>query len=46
MHMLLPYHRSDYQQLPDEEKVLSVLRGADLKRGLYVFPFTTALKIW
>jgi hypothetical protein len=41
MHMLLPYHRSDYQQLPDEERVLPVLRAAGLKRGLYVFPFTT-----
>src|ERR1700676_5703213 len=41
MHMLLPYHRSDYQQLPDEERVLPVLRAAGLKRGLYIFPFTT-----
>ena len=37
MHMLLPYHRSDYRQLPDEDKVLAVLRGAGLTRGLYVF---------
>ncbi len=41
MHMLLPYHRSDYKQLPDEEKVLTALRGAGLTRGLYVFPFCT-----
>lgn len=41
MHMLLPYHRSDYRQLPDEEKVLTALRGAGLTRGLYVFPFCT-----
>jgi hypothetical protein len=41
MHMVLPYHRSDYQQLPDEDKVLSALRGAGLKRGLYIFPFCT-----
>ena len=26
MHMLLPYHRSDYRQLPDEDKILGVLR--------------------
>ena len=41
MHMLLPYHRGDYKQLPDEEKTLSALRSASLKRGLYVFPFGT-----
>jgi len=41
MHMLLPYHRSDYGQLPDEDNVRSALRAAGLKRGLYVFPFGT-----
>jgi hypothetical protein len=41
MHTLLPYHRGDYQKLPDEDKVLPVLRGAGLKRGLYIFPFAT-----
>ena len=41
MHMVLPYHKSDYQKLPDEDKVLPALRAAGLKRGLYIFPFTT-----
>ncbi len=41
MHMALSYHRSDYQRLPDEDKVLAAVRGAGLKRGLYIFPFTT-----
>lgn len=41
MHMVLPYHRSDYQKLPDEDKLLAALRAAGLKRGLYVFPFCT-----
>jgi len=41
MHMLLPYHRSDYHQLPDEDKVTATLRGLNLKRGLYVFPYCT-----
>jgi hypothetical protein len=41
MHMLLPYHRSDYHQLPDEDKVMGALRGVGLKRGLYIFPFCT-----
>ena len=41
MHMLLPYHHSDYGRLPDEDKLLAALRSAGLKRGLYVFPFGT-----
>lgn len=41
VHMLLPYHRSDYQRLPDEDKVLGTLRPIGLKRGLYIFPFCT-----
>src|SRR5579863_4449170 len=41
MHMLLPYHRSDYKKLPDEDRVLPELRTAGLTRGLYVFPFCT-----
>jgi hypothetical protein len=41
MHMVLPYHRGDYKQLPDEEKILGVLRAAGLQRGLYVLPFAT-----
>jgi hypothetical protein len=41
MHMLLPYHRGDYKQLPEEDKALSALRAAGLNRALYVFPYGT-----
>jgi hypothetical protein len=41
MHMLLPYHRGDYRQLPDEDKLLTALRCVGLTRGLYRFPFGT-----
>jgi len=41
MHTLLTYHRSDYWQLPEEEKVLSFLRGIGLRRGTYMFPHCT-----
>jgi hypothetical protein len=41
MHMVLPYHRGDYNQLPDEDNIRAVLRAANLKRGLYIFPFCT-----
>lgn len=39
MHTVLTYHRSDYAQLPEEDKLLAALRPANLKRGLYVFPY-------
>ena len=41
IHMVLGYHRSDYKQLPDEDRLLSALRGANLQRGVYTFPFCT-----
>jgi hypothetical protein len=41
IHMLLPYHHSDYRQLPDEEKVRAALRPSNLPRGLYVIPYCT-----
>lgn len=41
MHMVLPYHHSDYKKLPNEDSVLAALRSAGLKRGLYIFPFGT-----
>lgn len=41
IHMVLPYHRSDYRKLPDEDKVTAVLRSAGLTQGLYHFPFCT-----
>jgi hypothetical protein len=41
IHMFLPYHRSDYNALPEEEKTLATLRGLGLKRGMYIFPFSS-----
>jgi hypothetical protein len=41
LHMVLPFHRSDYRQLPEEDKLLAALRSAGLQRGLYAFPFCT-----
>jgi len=39
MHMALKYHQGDYRKLPDEDKLLPVLRAAGLTRGVYMFPF-------
>ena len=41
MHMVLPYHKGDYRQLPEEDKAMAALRPLGLTRGLYVFPFCT-----
>ena len=41
IHMVLPYHRSDYKKLPDEDKVLAALRSAGVTRGVYMFPHCT-----
>lgn len=38
MHMVLPYHRSDYKALPSEESITAALRSAGVTRGLYMFP--------
>lgn len=42
VHMLLPLHKSDYRQLPQEDKVLDALRAAGVTPGrVYHFPFCT-----
>ena len=41
IHMVLPYHRSDYKQLPGEDKVAAAIRDAAAAPGLYMFPHTT-----
>ena len=41
IHMVLPYHRSDYQRLPDEDKVMAAMRAAGVKQGFYHFPYCT-----
>ncbi len=40
MHTVLKYHQSDCRKFENEEKVLAVLRGENLQRGLYIFPFS------
>ena len=41
IHMLLPYHRSDYRKIPDEDNVRAALRAAGVNQGLYHFPYCT-----
>ena len=41
IHMLLPYHRSNYKKLPDEDNIRKMLRAANLAPGLYHTPYCT-----
>ena len=44
IHMVLPYHKSDYKGLPGEEKVLDAIRAAGVTRGFYTFPHCASHK--
>ena len=37
IHMVLPYHRSDFRRLPNEEKMLDALGAEELPPGNYTF---------
>jgi hypothetical protein len=40
MHMVLPYHKSDYRKLPDEDRVTDAMRSAGVTPGpAYFFPY-------
>lgn len=41
IHMALPYHKTNYRQLPDEDKVRAAIRSAGATPGLYNLPFCT-----
>ena len=38
IHMLLPFHKNEYNKLPNQDKVLEAMRGGALSRGEYMFP--------
>ena len=39
MWTVMPHHKTDFQQIPDEENVLAMLRAGGLKPGEYMFPY-------
>jgi len=42
LHMVLPFHKSDYRKLPDEDRVTDALRAAGVTPGpVYNFPHCT-----
>lgn len=47
IHMVLPYHKTDFRKLPDEDAVFGALKDVDIPPGDYVLPFagsTDAMK--
>jgi hypothetical protein len=38
IHMVLPYHRSDFSTLPNEDEVMEALRKTGIKPGDYLIP--------
>jgi hypothetical protein len=38
IHMVLPYHRSDYRKVPNEDRVMGALRAEHLAPADYMFP--------
>ncbi len=45
IHMVLPYHKSDYRKLPNEDKTLDALRSESLTPGTYHFPHCADMKL-
>jgi hypothetical protein len=41
IHMVLPYHKSSYRKLADEDKVRAAIRASNPSPGMYNFPFCT-----
>jgi hypothetical protein len=44
IHMVLPWHKSDYPKIPNEDKVRDVLRPFDLRPGDYMIPRVSGTK--
>lgn len=44
VHMVLPYHKSDYKGLPDEEAVRAALGKQNVSPGLYPVPYCSDMK--
>lgn len=44
IHMLLPYHKGDYQKLPGEERLMDAIREERVSPGNYSFPRPASMK--
>ncbi len=44
IHMVLGYHASDFQKVPDEDRAMDTLRGLNIPPGNYVMPKASSRK--
>lgn len=44
IHMVLPYHRSDYRKVPSEDEVMEALRRFNIPPGDYMIPRPGSMK--
>jgi len=44
IHMALPWHKSDYQQAPNEDRVMDALRQFDIQPGDYMIPRCSSMQ--
>jgi hypothetical protein len=44
IHMLTPWHKSDYPRIPNEDKVMDALRPLNIPAGDYMFPMPSSMK--
>lgn len=46
LHVALPWHKSDYKKMSNEDAVLDAMRAADVSVGCFMFPFCESMKDW
>ncbi len=44
IHMVLGYHASDYQKLPNEDATMDTMRGLNIPPGFYMVPKASSMK--
>lgn len=44
IHMVIPWHRGDYKQLPAEDDVMEALRKSNTQPGDYMTPYCSSMK--
>ena len=44
IHMVLPWHKSDYRKLPEEDRVMDALRPFSISPGEYMMPMPASMK--
>ncbi|MCZ6683290.1 MAG: hypothetical protein O7B26_08900 [Planctomycetota bacterium] len=44
LHMVIPFHKSDFKKLPGEDKVLEEMRAQGVQPGEYMFPCAASMK--